>query len=501
MKRKLVLTGVLAALIGSGVTYKIATDHAAPEYVHAQDKQYVALTFAPLVKKALPAVVNVESVVRARTTRSSANPRGRRNLPQGLPPGLEEFFGQFGGGGIPDEPQQPRGGIGSGVIVTRDGYILTNNHVVEGATEVKVSTNDRKEYQAKVIGTDPRSDVAVIKISASNLPVLPIADSGRVQVGDLALAIGDPFGIGQTVTMGIISATGRVGLSPGNYEDFIQTDAAINPGNSGGALVNTNGELIGINTAIISRSGGNQGIGFAIPINMAREVMDQLVKSGKVTRGYIGVIPQDITPDLARAFSLPSASGAAITRVEPNTPAAKAGLKPGDVVTAVNGEAITDANGLRLRVSRTQPGTTLRMTVQRPEGKTEIPVTLERLPDQKGAGDENNEEQGGGIGRGASSTMQGLNVTDLTSDITSELQLPAGTKGVVVARVEPGSAPAEAGLQRGDVITQVNRKPVSSVAEFESAVRSSGSKSVLLLVNRGGGSMFVVVQPQTANPQ
>jgi len=496
MKRNLILTGVAAAFIGSAVTYKFATEPAAPGFVHAQDKQYVSLTFAPLVKKALPAVVNVESIVRARTTRS-ANPRGRRNLPQGIPPGLEDFFGQFGGG-MPEE-QQPRGGIGSGVIVTRDGYILTNNHVVEGATEVKVSTSDRKEYPAKVVGTDPRTDVAVIKIDAGNLPVLPISDSTRVQVGDVALAIGDPFGIGQTVTMGIISATGRAGLTAGNYEDFIQTDAAINPGNSGGALVNTNGELIGINTAIISRTGGNQGIGFAIPINMARDVMDQLVKTGKVTRGYIGVIPQDITPDLARAFNLPSATGAAITRVEPNTPAAKAGLKEGDVVTAVNGESIADANALRLRVSRTQPGTTLKMTVQRAEGgQREIPVTLERLPDQNAKnGDDDSDDQGGPLGRGASSTMQGLNVSDLTNDIATELQLPAGTKGVVVARVEPGSAPAEAGLRRGDVITSGNRRPVTSVNDFEAAVRSSGSKSVLLLVNRGGGSMFVVVQPQS----
>jgi len=491
MKRNLILTGVAAALIGSGVTYKFASEPAAPAYVHAQDKQYVALTFAPLVKKALPAVVNVESVVKA--TQTSRNNRGRR-LPQGLPPGLEEFFGF---GGVPEQ-QEPRGGIGSGVIVTKDGYILTNNHVVEGATDVKVSTSDRHEYTAKVIGTDPRTDVAVIKIDAKNLSVLPISDSQRVQVGDLALAIGDPFGIGQTVTMGIISATGRAGLTAGNYEDFIQTDAAINPGNSGGALVNTNGELIGINTAIISRSGGNQGIGFAIPINMARDVMDQLVKSGKVTRGYIGVIPQDITPDLARAFNLSSASGAAIAQVQRDTPAARAGLKEGDVVTAINGEPIVDANSLRLRVSRSQPGTTLRLTVQRAEGQREIPVTLERLPEQDKAGADNDNGQGQDrFGRGASSTLQGLNVTDLTSDIAGELQLPSGTRGVVVTRVEQGSASSEAGLRRGDVITSVNRKPVTSVSEFEAAVGSSGSKSVLLLVNRGGGSQFVVVEPQS----
>ncbi len=479
------MTGTLAALLGSAITYKIATEPASPVYVHAQDKSGIGLTFAPLVKKALPAVVNVESVVRP-----TAAQRGRRG-PQGLPPGLEEFFG-FG----PQQPQPRGGGIGSGVIVTKDGYVLTNNHVVEGATTVKVSTNDRREFTAKVVGTDPRTDIAVLKIEGTNLSVLPISDSTRVQVGDLALAIGDPFGIGQTVTMGIISATGRAGLTAGNYEDFIQTDAAINPGNSGGALINTNGELIGINTAIISRSGGNQGIGFAIPINMARDVMDQLVKTGKVTRGYIGVLPQDITPELARAFNLKSNSGAAITRVEPDTPASKAGLKVGDVVTAINGEPVTDANALRLRVSRTQPGTTLKVTVQRPEGQQEIPVTLERLPDQS-QGDDRDDDQGDNrFGRGAASTMQGLNVTDLTADIAAELQLPRGTRGVVVARVEPTSAAAEAGLRRGDVITSVNRKPVTSVEEFESAVRSSQSRSVLLLVNRGGGSLFVVVEPQ-----
>ncbi|MDZ4796758.1 MAG: DegQ family serine endoprotease [Bryobacteraceae bacterium] len=489
MNRNLLLTGVLAALIGAGVT-QFTRQPAAPVYVQAQDKTGIGLTFAPLVKKALPAVVNVESIVRP--TAAQRGNSQRRRLPQGVPPGMEEFFG-FGGA---PEQQQPRGGVGSGVIVTSDGYILTNNHVVEGATTVKVSTNDRREFTAKVVGTDPRTDVAVLKIEGTNLPVLPISDSTRVQVGDLALAIGDPFGIGQTVTMGIISATGRAGLTAGNYEDFIQTDAAINPGNSGGALINTNGELIGINTAIISRTGGNQGIGFAIPINMARDVMDQLVKSGKVTRGYIGVLPQDITPDLARAFNLKANSGAAIARVEPDTPASKAGLKEGDVVTAINGEPVTDANGLRLRVSRSQPGTTLKLTVQRADGQKEIPVTLERLPEQAAAGEKDEDEGPGRFGRGATSTLQGLNVTELTADIASELQLSRGTRGVLVARVDPASSAGEAGLRRGDVITSVNRQPVTTVAEFEKAVGGSGSKSVLLLVNRGGGQQFVVVEPQ-----
>jgi len=481
----------MAALLGSVTTYKFAAEHAAPVYVHAQDKQYVSLTFAPLVKKALPAVVNVESIVRATQTRSSR--RSQQGLPPGLPPGLGDLFG-FGDNG-PQEPHRG-GGIGSGVVVTRDGYILTNNHVVEGATQVKVSTSDRREFDAKVIGTDPRTDVAVLKINASNLSVLPISDSGRVQVGDLALAIGDPFGIGQTVTMGIVSATGRAGLNPENYEDFIQTDAAINPGNSGGALVNTNGELIGINTAIISRSGGNQGIGFAIPINMAREVMDQLVKSGKVTRGYIGAYLQPMTPELSRAFKLQNSNGTVITSLEAGGPAEKAGLKPGDVVTAVNGEPVVDSTALRLRVSRTAPGNTLKFTVQRPEGPSDISVTLGTLQAKNAGGGPGDDDTAGPSGGGAATTLQGLSVDELTRDVSNELELPRGTRGVVVSNVDQGSAASEAGLRRGDVITQVNRKPVGNVAEFDHAVSASGNNSVLLLVNRGGQSHFVVVERQ-----
>jgi serine protease Do len=415
-------------------------------------------------------------------------PTRNRRLPEGLPPGLEDFFGQFGG------PQQPRrgGGAGSGVIVTRDGYILTNNHVVEGATEVKVTLNDRREFPAKVIGTDPRTDVAVIKIEGNNLATLPISDSTKVEVGDVALAIGNPFGIGQTVTMGIISATGRAGLNPENYEDFIQTDAAINPGNSGGALVNASGQLIGINTAIISRTGGNQGIGFAIPVNMAREVMDQLVKSGKVVRGYMGAGVQDITPDLARAFKLKTATGSAITTVEPNSPAERGGLRAGDVVTAVNGEQVADANALRLKISRTAPGTAVKLTVQRPEGEQTLTVTLGTLPDRGGPAGEG--EESGGLGGGAASPLQGVSVTELTADIAAELQLPEGTRGVVVSRVDANSAAGQAGLRRGDIIQQVNRRNVSTVAQFEQAVGKG--QSVLLLINRGGGTRFIVVEPK-----
>lgn len=485
MNKKITLAAVTAALAGSLVTYRIADHTAAPAFVHAQDQQYVSLTFAPLVRKTLPAVVNVETVVRSTPTRSS----GRRRAPQGLPPGFEDFFG-FGFGGQ-EEPRQ-RSGAGSGVIVTRDGYILTNNHVVEGATEVKVTLGDHRELQAKLIGTDPRTDVAVLKIDGGgSLPVLPISTSGKVEIGDVALAMGNPFGLGQTVTMGIVSATGRAGLNPENYEDFIQTDAAINPGNSGGALVNTSGQLIGINTAIISRSGGNQGIGFAIPISMAREVMDQLVKTGKVVRGYMGAGVQDITPDLARAFKLSSAQGAAITSVESGSPAARGGLKEGDVVTAINGESISDAGHLRLRISRTSPGTPVKLTVQRPEGKEELTVTLGTLPDRLSRSTRGNEEDRG-FGGDAAGALEGVSVTEITPEIAAELQLPRGAKGVVVSRVAQDSAAYEAGLRQGDVITQVNRRPVNSAREFEQAL---GRGTTLLLVNRGGGSVFIAIEP------
>lgn len=486
MKRNLALTAVAAALTGSIVTYRMTDTAPVPTYVHAQDQQYVSLTFAPLVRKTLPAVVNVETVVKATPTRDR---RGSGRLPQGLPPGFEDFFG-FGPG-----PQEPRrgGGAGSGVIVTRDGYILTNNHVVEGATEVKVTLSDKRELSAKVVGTDPRTDVAVLKVNAANLPVLPISNSGKVEVGDVALAMGNPFGLGQTVTMGIVSATGRAGLNPENYEDFIQTDAAINPGNSGGALVNTSGQLIGINTAIISRSGGNQGIGFAIPISMAREVMDQLVKTGKVVRGYMGAGVQDITPELARAFKLANSQGAAITSVEAGSPAEKGGLKEGDVVTAINGEPVSDAGHLRLRISRTAPGSAVKLTVQRPEGQRELTVTLATRRDKEGTPGEGPDQDEGGLGTGEGSALQGVAVTDLTADIAAELQLPRGARGVVVSRVGQDSPAFEAGLRRGDVITQVNRRPVNSVREFEQAVGRGGS--ALLLVNRGGGSVFIAVEP------
>jgi serine protease Do len=486
MNRNLATVALAAASLGGAVSWHFATEHAAPAYVYAQGGA-PSLTFAPMVRKIAPAVVNISST-RLVQTSSSRNRRGRQQ-----PQTPEDFFGQLfgnGGGMFPGVPDQPRreGGIGSGVIVTNDGSILTNNHVGEKADTVKVSLPDRREFTAKVVGTDPHTDIAVLKIEARNLPVVPIGNA-RPAVGDLALAIGNPFGIGQTVTMGIVSATGRGGLNIEQYEDFIQTDAAINPGNSGGALVNTNGDLIGINTAILAgNGGGNQGIGFAIPVAMAREVMDQIVKTGKVVRGYMGAQIQDVTPDLARAFKLQTPNGAVLTNIESGTPAERAGLQPGDVVTAVNGEPVADSNSLRLRISRTAPGTPVKLTVQRAEGPKEITVTLGQLP-----GNDKDDEGQPDLRGGNRSPLQGVSVDDLDEQTARQLQLSPTTKGVVVTEVDVASTAYEAGLRRGDVIQSVNRKPVASVRDFETAVSRGGS--VLLLINRGGATRFVVVEP------
>ena len=485
MQRNFVLVAVAAATLGGTVSWHYATEHStAPIEVHAQGGA-PTLTFAPMVRKVAPAVVNISST---RVVRTSANRGGRGRQPQ-TP---EDFFGDLFGGrgfGFPNMPEQPRreGGVGSGVIVSADGYILTNNHVIDEADTVKVSLPDRREFTAKVVGGDPNTDIAVLKIEGNNLPIVPMRDS-RPAVGDLALAIGNPFGIGQTVTMGIISATGRNNLNIEQYEDFIQTDAAINPGNSGGALVNTHGDLIGINTAILAgRAGGNQGIGFAIPVGMAREVMDQLIKTGKVVRGYMGAQVQQVTPDLAKAFKLPDLSGAVLTSIEPGTPAERAGLQAGDVVTHVNGEKVADNHALRLRLSRTAPGTTVKLTVHRPEGAKEVSVTLAQLPNQ------DRDNDGAPDIRGSGTPLDGVSVEDLTGQAARQMQIPPSVRGVVVTNVDPASNAYEAGLRPGDVIQSVNRKPVASVSEFDAAV--SGGQSVLLLVNRGGGTRFVVVEP------
>jgi serine protease Do len=381
-------------------------------------------------------------------------------------------------------------------VVTPDGYILTNNHVVDGATDVKVSFSDKREFPAKIIGRDKYTDLAVIKIDQKNLPTLPFAHA-IPQVGDVALAIGDPFGLGQTVTMGIVSATGRSGLGIEAYEDFIQTDAAINPGNSGGALINTHGELVGINTAILAgNNGGNQGVGFAIPVTMARNIMDQLLKTGKVTRGYIGVTLQAVDADLAKSFGLnQNMRGIAITSVEPDSPGAKAGLQTGDVITEVNNTAVDDPGALRVQVAGMAPGSTVHLKVFRSGSYKDVTVTLAEYPKNLLAANDNDDDNQPGMGgNGERGAMKGVAVEPLSSDIRQQLNVPNRVNGVVVTDVDEDSPAAGVGLRQGDVIEQVNHRPVTSVSDFNAAVKQGNANgSTLLLVRRGQATQFVAV--------
>jgi serine protease Do len=449
--------------------------------------------FAPVVKKVLPAVVNISS------TKIVKTPVGYQGFQEGQDPSdlFRQFFGGDDSGGQPQQPRMPRRqpredrgqreqGLGSGVIVSPEGYILTNNHVIDGATNITVTLSDKREYKARLIGTDPHTDVAVLKIDAGTLPSVVIGDSTKVQVGDYALAIGNPFGVGQTVTMGIVSAKGRTHLGIEDYEDFIQTDAPINPGNSGGALINDRGELVGINTAILSHgSEGNQGIGFAVPVNLARTVMDQILKTGKVTRAYIGIVPQDMTPAMARAFGDKNLSGALVGDVSANSPASKAGLKTGDIIVSMNGKPVNDSNDLRMTVSMMAPGATVNLKVMREGTERDIAVQLEEMPGTQHA--ELNQS-----GDASKSTLAGVSVQNLDPQTARQAGVPANTSGVVVTDISPSSAAADSGLQPGDVIQQVNRRPVTNTADFDRAMSASKDQT-LLLVNRHGTTLYVAV--------
>jgi serine protease Do len=378
--------------------------------------------------------------------------------------------------------------MGSGVIVSQDGYILTNHHVIDGASQVEVLLSDRRELPAKVIGSDSKTDIAVLKVEAKDLPVLSFGNSDNVKVGDIVLAIGNPFGVGQTVTMGIVGATGRGNLGIEDYEDFIQTDAAINPGNSGGALIDTQGALVGINTAILSNgSRGNQGIGFAVPINLAHHVMAQLLEHGSVVRGFLGIGIQDLTPAMSKAFGAPDHRGALVRSVEPGSPGQEAGLQKGDIVRELNGKPVEGSRELKLAVAAMAPGTNVDLGVWHDGRMREVSVKLATLKDEQAQAAESS---------GETSVLDGVQVDELSPQIARQLGLSPSTRGVVVSSVRGGSAADEAGLQRGDVIEEVARKPVSSVAEFQQALRGIGDNDVLLLVNRGGSSLFLVIEPR-----
>jgi len=436
-------------------------------------------SFAPVVKKVAPSVVNIYSTT---TVRERAIPNWLFNDP---------FWGRLFGDhfGLPNQPRSYKEqSLGSGVIVSTDGYILTANHVVAGADSVKVAlATGEKAFDAKVIGTDPPTDIAVLKIEARRpLHAITIADSDKLEVGDVVLAVGNPFAVGQTVTLGIVSALERGGLGLAGYENFIQTDAAINPGNSGGALVDAQGRLVGINTAIATRTGGYQGVGFAVPINLARFAMDNLIREGKVTRGYLGINPQTLTPDLARNFDLPEdTAGVLVGGVLPNSPAEKAGLQGGDVITEINGKKMADRRNLQLMIAQTPPGTRISLRLLR--GQTGHKPAEQTLTAKLG---EKPGEALASVGgerttprpRSQSNldALEGVEVTDLDARSRRQFDIPANIRGALVLNVQQDSNAAEAGLRPGDVILEINRHPVTNAdAAVEMSEQAKGDQILL----------------------
>ena len=445
-------------------------------------------SFAPIIKKAAPSVVNIFSTRRV----SSRELRGMNPLWDH--PLFREFFGD------PDEmPQRNRQeeSLGSGVIVSTDGYILTSNHVIEGADEVKIVMTSGRQFTAEVVGTDPPTDTAVLKVDATELPAVTIANSDKIEVGDVVLAIGNPCGIGQTVTMGIVSATRRGTLGIVDYEDFIQTDASINPGNSGGALVDAEGRLVGINTAILSRTGGNMGVGFAIPINMGRYVMEQLIGNGKVSRGFLGVGLQPITPDLANRLQLENMRGALVSQVEEGTPAAEAGFKPYDVIVEYNGREVSDSQQLRLMVSQTAPRTKVTFKVMRDGKPKNFNVTLAEL----------SPEQMARMGRPApqeaeeNEALAGVEVTDLDAQARRQYGVPNHIRGALVTGVEQNSAAAREGLRPGDVILEIERRNVASAEEAVRMTEGFEGDRIMLRIWSRGGTRIVSVPVESGSDE
>lgn len=483
--RRLPLVASILALsiLTAGWSPALANDK--PARVPPEDALRVANALSAAFEYAAetisPAVVTIKSVKHFKPTagrRSTPMPQ----LPEGTPFDndlLRRFFEQL------PERQLPQEGLGSGVIVNADGYILTNNHVVGGADEVTVTLHDGRDLRAKVVGTDPMSDLAVIRVKAQDLPAATLGSSEKLKVGEWVVAAGNPFNLSNTITAGIVSAKGRSNVRIAEYEDFIQTDAAINPGNSGGALVNLRGEVVGINTAIASRGGGNNGVGFAIPIDMAKTIMESLIQSGHVTRGWLGCILQPLDENLAKSFGYDAAEGALIAKVQPDGPAEEAGLKDGDIVTAYDGTKIKDMTQFRNLVAAAEPGSKIRLDVFR-DGRTKaVTVKLGTRPDGEVAANTGND----------SADELGLDVANLTPETARSLGLKPDTRGVVITDVDPDSAAARAGLERGNLILNVGSTPVSSVSEFQAQLAKHELKAgIRLLVQAGDLQRFVLLR-------
>ena len=439
------------------------------------------------------AAVSTPSVVNISTTRI-INSRDEAPFDFFDDPFFRRFFGdQFPHQDVPKERKEQS--LGSGVIVSEDGYIVTNNHVIEKAQEIKVLLGDKRDFKAKLIGADPKTDIAVIKIDARGLPALPWGDANNLKVGEIVFAIGNPFGLNQTVTMGVISAVGRANVGIADYEDFIQTDAAINPGNSGGALLNARGELVGVNTAIISRTGGYQGIGFAVPSSMARQVMDSLVKYKKVVRGWLGVSIQEVTSDLAEEFGVRNLKGALVSRVMKGSPADKAGIKQGDVILQFNGKDVEDTGHLRNMVSQAPIASKVKIKLLRQKKEIGVEVVVSELPKKLAEVSSSLDEEPGN--HAESSALAGLVVQELTPGLAGHFGLDESEKGVVIVKTDPDSKAYEAGIRPGDIILQINQKNIPTLEAYKKAAGAIRSKDrILLLVRRKGEDLFVTLKPE-----
>ena len=498
--RKVIVSALALATAASVGTYEMVK----PETARAAVAAPAAAALDPDSVSALTALDHAMETVATRVTPAIVNVAvTSKAKPVAMEDGADgdegQFFQRFFGQGM--QGMQPRPqiqhGIGSGILISPDGYIVTNNHVVEGATEIRVTMNNRQAYTAKLIGTDPLTDLAVIKISGSDFPSVPWGNSTELRPGQTVLAFGNPFGFRFTVTRGIVSGLNRQNpdaSDPRRPGGFIQTDAAINPGNSGGALVDARGQVIGINTFLISPSGSFSGMGFAIPSQIAKPVVDSLMRNGKVEHAYMGVGISDITPENSKFFEMKNNNGAVITQVEPDSPGAKAGLKIGDVVTAVDGQAVTDASQLQIAIGSKKPGTKVELSVLRNGKQENVPVTLEQMGARNGEDNESAANQG--------KPRWGVGLQDLSSDVRQQLQVPSNVQGAVVGNVVPGSSADDAGLRQGDVILQVNRKDVKSAADVKQALSSiAQGQDALVLVWSNGGNSFRVLHAPTEQPQ